>query len=71
MDDFKLFSKSVEQMDALVRTVYVFSTDVRVGFGMKKCGILTMKRGNVVRCEGIMLPNSEVIRRSKMKDTRI
>ena len=71
MDDFKLFSKSVEQMDAFVRTVYVFSTDVGVGFGMKKCGILTMKRGNVVRCEGIMLPNSEVIRRSKMKDTRI
>ena len=58
-------------MDALVRTVYVFSTDIGVGFGMKKCGILTMKRGNVVRCEGIMLPNSEVIRRSKMKDTRI
>ena len=58
-------------MDALVRTVYVFSTDIGVGFGMKKCVILTMKRGNVVRCEGIMLPNSEVIRRSKMKDTRI
>ena len=58
-------------MDALVRTAYVFSTDIGLGFGMKKCGILTMKRGNVVRCEGIMLPNSEVIRRSKMKDTRI
>ena len=30
-------------------------------FGMKKCGTLTIKRGNVVRCEGIKLPNSEVM----------
>ena len=41
MDDLKLFSKSEEQMDTLVRT----STDIRMEFGIKKCGILTMKRG--------------------------
>ena len=29
---------------------------------MKKCGILTMKRGQVVICEGIKLPNSEVMK---------
>ena len=40
MDDLKLFSKSEEQMDTLVRTVYVFSTDIGIEFGMKKCGIL-------------------------------
>ena len=62
MDDLKLFSKSEEQMDTLVRTVYVFSTDIGMKFGMKKCGILTMKRGKVVRCEGIKLPNSEVMK---------
>ena len=44
MDDLKLFAKSEEQIDTLVRTVHVFSTE----FGMKKCGILTMKRGKVV-----------------------
>ena len=60
MDDLKLFSKIEEQMDTLVRTVHVFSTDIVMEFGMKKCGILTMKRGKVVRCEGIKLPNSEV-----------
>ena len=26
----------------------------------KNCGILTMKGGKVVRCEGIKLPNSEI-----------
>ena len=62
MDDLKLFSKSEEQIDTLVRTVYVFSTDTGMEFGMKKCGIFTMKRGKVVRCEGIKLPNSEVMK---------
>ena len=62
MDDLKLFAKSEEQIDTLVRTVHVFSTDIGMDFGMKKCGILTMKRGKVVRCEGIMLPNNEVMR---------
>ena len=62
MDDLKLFSKSEEQIDTLVGTVYVFSTDTGMEFGMKKCGIFTMKRGKVVRCEGIKLPNSEVMK---------
>ena len=62
MDDLKLFSKSEEQMDTPVRTVHVFSTDIGMKFGMKKCGNLTMKRGKVVRCEGIKLPNCEVMK---------
>ena len=36
-------------------------------FGMKKCGILTIKRGKVVRCEGIKLLNSEVIKSIRSK----
>ena len=62
MDDLKLLSKSKEQIDTLVRPVHVFSTDIGMEFGMKKCGILTMKRGKVVRCERIKLPNSEVMK---------
>ena len=62
MDDLKLFAKSEEQIDTLVRIVHVFSTEIGMEFAMKKCGILTMKRGKVVRCEGIMLPNNEVMK---------
>ena len=51
MDDLRLFSNSEEQIDKLVRTVHVFSTDTGTGFGMRKCAIRTMKRGKVVRCE--------------------
>ena len=44
MDDLKLLAKSYEKIDTLVRNFHVFSTDI----GIKKCGILTMKRGEVV-----------------------
>ena len=68
MDDLKLFFKSVEQMDPLVRTAHVFSTGIGMEFGMKKCGDLTMKRGKVVRYEEIKLPNSEVIKESEKEE---
>ncbi|XP_063592533.1 uncharacterized protein LOC134769724 [Penaeus indicus] len=31
-------------------------------FGIKKCGVLVLKRGKIVRCEGIELPNDEIIK---------
>ena len=48
MGDLELFSKSEEQMDTLVRTIHVFSTNTGMEFRMKKCGILTVKREKVV-----------------------
>ena len=62
MDDLKLHPKSEEQTNTLVRTVYVFSTDIGMEFGIKKCGILTMKRGKVVKSEGIKLPDCEMMK---------
>ena len=47
MVDLKLFAKSEEQIYTLA-----FSSDTGMEFGIKKCGILTMMRGKVVRCEG-------------------
>ena len=60
MDDLKLFSKSEEQTETLVRTVHIFSTDIGMEFGLKKCGILVMRK--VVRCEGITLPNGDIMK---------
>ena len=62
MDDLKLHAKSAKQANTLVRTVYVFSTDIGMEFGIKKCGILTMKRGKIIKSEGIKLPDGEVIK---------
>ena len=44
-------------MDTLARTVHFFSTDIGMAFG-----IATMKRGKVVRFEGIKPPNCEVMK---------
>lgn len=41
-----------EKDDSLINAVHIFSTDTRMEFGLKKCGVLVLKRGNVVRCEG-------------------
>ena len=76
MDDLKLFCKSEEQMNTLVRAVNVFSTDFGMEFRMKKYGILIMKRGKVVRCEEIKLPDCErkkwkIKNKSKKEDTNI
>ena len=40
MDNFKLFSKSEEQIDTLEITVHVFSTDIGMEFEMKEYGTL-------------------------------
>ena len=62
MDDLKLYAKSEEQTNTLERTVHVFSTDIGMEFGIKKCAILTMKRGEIVKSEGIKLLDGEVMK---------
>ena len=44
------------------RIVHVFRTDISMEFGIKKFGILTMKRGENVKSEGIKLPDGEVMK---------
>ena len=55
MNDLELFVKSKNQIDSLVQTVYIFSEDIGMQFGIKKCGVLIMERGNVTRTDGIKL----------------
>ena len=62
MDDLKLFGKNEEQIDSLVNTVHIFSTDIGMEFGLRKCGVVTLKRGKLARCEGIELPDGEVMK---------
>ena len=48
-----------------MKTVYVLGTDIDMEFGIKKYGVLTMKRGKIVKSEGMKLPDGE-----KMKQVR-
>ena len=62
MDDLKLFGKSEDKIDSLVQTVELFSEDTGMEFGLKKCGVLLMKRGKKVRFDGITLLDGRIMR---------
>ena len=47
MDDLKLYSKSEEQIDSLIQSTHIFSTDIGMEFGIRKCGVLVLKRGKI------------------------
>ena len=59
MDDLKLFGKNEREIDSLVNTVRIFSNDIKMEFGMSKCGVLTMKRGKIANTEGIHMPDGQ------------
>ena len=58
MDDMKLFAKTKNQIDSLVQIVHVFSEDIGMQFGIKKCELL-MERGRIIRTDGIRLPGEQ------------
>ena len=61
MDDLKLFGKTESQLDTLLNTVHIFSQDIKMEFGISKCGILLMKRGKLAKIDGITVPTGEKI----------
>ena len=62
MDDLRLFGKSYEQIASLVQTVHTFSIDIGMEFGIKKCGVLVLKRGKIANMEGVVLPDGQAVR---------
>ena len=43
-------------MDSLVQTVRVFSVDIGMELGVKKCAMLVREKGEIVKSGGIELP---------------
>ena len=62
MDDLKLFAKNEDQIDSLVNTVKKFSEDIKMEFGLPKCGVLIMKRKKAVKSEGISMPDEKMMK---------
>ena len=59
MDDLKLFGQSERDIESLVNTVHRFSCDIGMRFGIEKCGVIIMKRGKMITCDGMELPDGE------------
>ena len=47
MDDMKLFGRSSVEIDKPVSTVYLVSADMRMEFGIRKWGVLVLKKGRL------------------------
>lgn len=62
MDDLKLYGKSEDQVDSLVQSVRIVSSDINMEFGISKCASLIMKRGKLSESKGIKMPDNKVIR---------
>ena len=62
MDDLKLYAKSEDQIDSLIHSVLIFTDDIKMEFGLSKCTMIVIKRGKLVRSEGIKMPDGEVLK---------
>ncbi|XP_069979445.1 uncharacterized protein [Penaeus vannamei] len=51
-----------DQIDSLVNTVRIFSEDIKMEFGLSKCGELIIKRGKVVESDGLCMPDGAMMR---------
>ena len=40
----------------------ILSNDIRMEFGIKRCGVLLLKRGKVVSSEAAEMPDGEIIK---------
>ena len=62
MDDIKLFAKNEKELETLIHTIRIYSQDIGMEFGIKKCALLVMKSGKRHLTDGIELPNQDKIR---------
>jgi hypothetical protein len=49
MDDLKLYAETLQNLKSLVKTVEIFSNDIKMSFGLDKCAFLSIKKGVVDR----------------------
>ena len=70
MDDLKIFAKSEREINGLVSTIQILSKDIGMEFGIKKCGVLQLKRGKVVSSEGADMPDGERIKEAEKNGYR-
>ena len=45
MDGLKLYSCNNKELDSLVQTIHVFNEDIRMEFGIEKCTMLVIEKG--------------------------
>ena len=67
-DDLKLYSRIEEELDSLVQIISIFSRNMGMEFGIKKCEMLLIERGKIVESVGIEIPDSKVIKQWQIQE---
>ena len=62
MDDLKLYGKSSNELESLLNTVWIFSTDISMEFGLEKCAKLTIHKGKATHTEGLTFSNNNTLK---------
>ena len=60
MDDIKLFAKNEKELESLIYAVRIYSQDIGMEFGIKKCAMLVIKSSKRHLTDGMELPNQEI-----------
>uniref|UniRef100_A0A8C4WGB1 Reverse transcriptase domain-containing protein n=1 Tax=Gopherus evgoodei TaxID=1825980 RepID=A0A8C4WGB1_9SAUR len=60
MDDIKLYAKNERDIDSLIHLTRIYSEDIGMSFGLEKCGRMVVKRGKVVKTDGVELPAGHI-----------
>jgi len=55
MGDLKLYAKNEKDLTVLIETVRIFTTDIRMEFGLEKCARQIIQRGNITITDGLNL----------------
>ena len=59
MDDLKLYGKNSSQINSLVQTIWSYSEDIGMMFGIDNCAVLEPEGGRSVKSEGIEFLDGE------------
>ena len=65
MDDLKLYAKNEQSLESLVQTIQTYSNDIGMEFGICKCVVLTLKKGEIFESSVIVLPNGDMMKSLK------
>ena len=61
MDDLKLIAKSKEELQKQIQTVKIFSDDINMEYGLKKCAKITFKRGKLTHLQNLVIDTNREI----------
>ena len=67
MDDLKLYGKSSDELESLLNTIRIVSTNISKEFGLWKCATLTIHKGKATHTEGLTLSNNNTIKRAESR----